>query len=94
MRVGIDATNIGSGGGVTHLKEILNNFNCDIFKNDIEKIIVFSSESVLDKLNEFDFLEKITYHELNRSLLSRLYFQLFKFDNEIPSKRTELLIFS
>lgn len=83
MRVGIDATNIGSGGGVTHLKEILNNFNCDIFKNDIEKIIVFSSESVLDKLNEFDFLEKKTYHELNKSLLSRLYFQLFKFDNEI-----------
>lgn len=83
MKIGIDATNIGSGGGVTHLKEILNNFNHEMFKNDIEKIVVFSSQLVLDQLNDFDFLDKVTYDKLNKSLLSRIYFQLFKFDNEI-----------
>tara|TARA_B100001059_G_scaffold219955_1_gene241488 strand:- start:11893 stop:13050 length:1158 start_codon:yes stop_codon:yes gene_type:complete len=83
MKVGIDATNIGSGGGVTHLKEILNNFNHEMFKNDIEKIIVFSSKKVLDQLNDFHFLQKKTYDDLNKGLLSRVYFQLFKFDKEI-----------
>ena len=42
MKIGIDATNIGSGGGVTHLKEIINNYDYDSFKDKIELLTIFS----------------------------------------------------
>lgn len=83
MKLGIDATNIASGGGVTHLKEILNYFNHEVFRNDIERIIVFGSQLVLDQIDDYNFLQKNTYDELNKNLISRVYFQLFKFDDEI-----------
>ena len=39
MKIGIDATNLGGGGGVTHLKEILDNFD-PLKHENIKKIIV------------------------------------------------------
>lgn len=89
MRVGIDATNIGIGGGVTHLKEILLNFNLN--KNEsISKIVVFSSQKVLDQLPDTEMIEKITFPGLNTKLFQRILFQLFKFDKEIK-KRCDIL---
>ena len=44
MIIGIDATNIGGGGGITHLKEILLAYNSELFQNKIDAIVVFFSE--------------------------------------------------
>lgn len=90
MRIGIDATNIGGGGGVTHLKEIIANFDSIYFKNKISKLIVFSSQEVLDEIPDLDILEKLTFPELNGGLLSRIKFQMGKFDQEI-NERCDIL---
>ena len=45
MILGIDASNIRVGGGLTHLKELLS--SVDIENHNIEKIIVWSSDKTL-----------------------------------------------
>lgn len=90
MRVGIDASNVGIGGGVTHLKEILLNFNKEYFSNAITRIIVFSSKQVLDQITDDVLIEKVTFSEFNAELFFRIRFQLFKYDAEIE-KRCDIL---
>jgi glycosyltransferase involved in cell wall biosynthesis len=81
MKIAIDATNIGGGGGTTHLIEILNNFDYNLFCDD--EIFVYSSEKILNELPVSVNIHKKTYKLLNKGLFGRLYFQLFKFDKEI-----------
>ena len=90
MRIGIDATNIGGGGGITNLKEILNNLNSISISNEIKKIIVFSSENVLDQIPDSELIDKITFSALNKSLLARAIFQAFFYDREIK-RRCDIL---
>ncbi len=72
MILGIDATNIRSGGGLTHLKEILNEI--DINNIDFEKIIVWSNNKTLEELPNKYWLVKNTHPWLNKSnILSFLY---------------------
>lgn len=85
MIIGIDGTNIGGGGGVTHLKEILNALNDKSLLSNVQKIVVFSSNKVLNKLPNSEQIEKLTFPGLNKNLLQRIYFQLFLFDKEIKS---------
>jgi len=85
MRIGIDATNIGGGGGLTHLKEILSFFNPNENKS-IEKIVVFSSQKVLDQITGSEIIEKLTFLQLNKGLVHRILFHLFHFDKEIKSR--------
>ncbi|TWH99149.1 glycosyltransferase involved in cell wall biosynthesis [Flavobacterium tiangeerense] len=91
MNIGIDASNVGGGGGITHLKEILFNFNEEKYKDCITSIIVFASQKVLNEIKNFDKLEKVTFPEFNKGLLSRVFFQLTKYDKEINS-RCDLLL--
>ncbi|MEO8516657.1 MAG: glycosyltransferase family 1 protein [Flavobacterium sp.] len=91
MRIGIDATNVGGGGGITHLKEMLSHFDQEKYKDSITSITVFASEKVLRKIAVFDKLDKVTFPELNKGLLSRVFFQLFKYDKQIKS-RCDLLL--
>ncbi|MDP3398298.1 MAG: glycosyltransferase family 1 protein [Bacteroidales bacterium] len=90
MRIGIDATNLGSGGGITHLKEILTSFNISSLSAN-QKIIIFSSTEVLDQLPEMVQVEKITFTGLNRNLFNRIFFQLFFYDKEIK-RRCDILL--
>jgi len=92
MIIGIDATNVGGGGGITHLKEILFHFNREKYKNSIVSIVVFASQKVLDQIVDFDKLEKVTFKELNKGLLSRVIFQLTKYDKEIIKSKCDLLL--
>lgn len=83
IKIGIDASNIGQGGGVTHLIEILENFDQTYFENTISIITVFSSQKVLNQLPEKKWLNKKTFNFLNAGVLKRVFFQLFKYDKEI-----------
>ncbi|MBN3518828.1 glycosyltransferase [Algoriphagus lutimaris] len=83
MNIGIDATNVGGGGGITHLVEILHHLNPHDF--NISKVYVFSSQRVLEKLPTKDFIIKYNDNYLNGSLVMRLFFQLFKFDSILKS---------
>lgn len=79
----IDASNIRSGGGLTHLKELLK--NGDPCKFGIEKVIVWSSLSTLNKLPNKDWLEKKTHSWLNKSTFFSFLFQMLL----ISSKATK-----
>lgn len=78
MRIVIDATNIGIGGGITHLREIISNFNSE--NEGISKIIIVGSQKTIDQVANNPILEKMTFPELNRGLISRLKFQIFQYD--------------
>ncbi|WP_417619729.1 glycosyltransferase family 4 protein [Oceanihabitans sediminis] len=92
MVLGIDASNIGGGGGVTHLKEILLAISKSKERFGIEQIIVFSSTKTLNQITNIDndFIQKVTFPQFNGSLFKRVVFQMFKYDLEIY-KRCDLL---
>ena len=80
MTIGIDASNIGLGGGVTHLIEILSHFPLN---EEIDKVIVFASEKVLNQLPDAEFINKITFPAFNKRLINRVLFQIFVYDKHI-----------
>ena len=74
MTVGIDASNIKTGGGVTHLKELLEFANPN--KYGISKIIVYGGKSI-HLLPERDWLIKKTYPDLGGSFITESFWKIF-----------------
>ncbi|WP_347068285.1 glycosyltransferase [Flavobacterium sp. WV_118_3] len=75
----IDATNIITGGGLTHLAELLNNVSDEIIRvSKIKEIHIIAVNPVLDKIQDRDYLHKIPMGNLEGSLLKRL---IWKFKN-------------
>lgn len=84
MRIGIDATNIGGGGGVTHLKEILIAYDKKV--ENWDEIIIYSSLKVLNELPYSDKFKKVTFPYLNKGIIHRIFFQLFLFDKILKNQ--------
>lgn len=74
MILGIDATNIRVGGGLTHLKEILTNANPN--KYEFEKVVIWSSKSTLSQLPNLNWLIKVSHPYLNKSFLWSFFYQI------------------
>jgi len=89
MIVGIDASNLSRGGGMTHLIEILNSL--DICKHGISKVIVWGSDQTLKRLGEYPWLVKNIPKELNRSLICRLIWQKFKLSKSAINNNCDLV---
>ena len=63
MRIGIDATSIVDGGGLTHLKELIKNY---LNQKTNHQLIIYASKNVLDQLSNHPKLSKhTTIEELN-----------------------------
>jgi len=73
--IGIDATNIYSGGGLTHLVELISHVESAILGK--YRIVVFGSADTLACIDDRPFLEKRTFTFLNRGLISRVIWQFF-----------------
>lgn len=73
MRLGIDASNLRMGGGVTHLVEVLRAARPPEFGFD--HVVVWGSSSTLSRLQARPWLEKESVPLLERSLPIRLYWQ-------------------
>lgn len=73
MILGIDASNIRGGGGLTHLVELLR-FS-EPRASGFEKIIVWGPTHILGKLPAMDWLEPVSVRRLDLSLASRTYWQ-------------------
>jgi glycosyltransferase involved in cell wall biosynthesis len=78
MTIVIDATNIGEGGGLTHLKEIIS-FNTYSFN-----IILIAQGKILKQIPDNYLLIKKGHSLLEKTIFHRLYFQIFKIDKFIP----------
>lgn len=87
--LGIDASNIQIGGGLTHLRELLR--NCNPVKFGFEKVIIWSSAKTLDRLNNYSWLEKRNHSLLNRSLPFRIFWQQFILAEQLINENCALL---
>ncbi len=76
MIVGIDASNLGPGGSMTHLSNVLAEMQPTA--HGITQVIVWGSRSNLERLPERPWLEKIHAPALDRSLPRRLWWQRFE----------------
>jgi glycosyltransferase involved in cell wall biosynthesis len=70
MIVGIDASNIRAGGGLTHLSSVLAALEPE--SSGVERVIAWAGRSTLDQLPDRPWLEKAHYPALDRALPHRL----------------------
>jgi glycosyltransferase involved in cell wall biosynthesis len=73
MILGIDASNIRGGGGITHLTELLK--HAEPHKYGFEKVIVFSGKKTIDQISDMKWIQKINEHLLNKNLIFRIVWQ-------------------
>lgn len=71
--IGIDASNIRGGGGITHLIEILRAAQPEL--HGIERIVVWGSNRTLSKLEDSPWLNKYNPPMLNHGALKRQLWQ-------------------
>ena len=69
----IEGSSIGSGGGVTHIKELLRFADPQNF--GFEKVEIWAGNTLLNQLPEKPWLEKRTHAWLNKTFVHRLLWQ-------------------
>ena len=89
MILGIDATNISSGGGLNHLKKLLENAEPGIV--GFEKVIIWGSERTLGQLVDPVWLEKCSSRLLNKNLLCRSLWKLIYMGPELKKSSCNIL---
>lgn len=76
MRLGIDASNLRSGGGITHIAELLQAARPQ--EHGIAKVVVWAGGDTLRQLPSLPWLEQVYEPMLDKSLPARLYWQKMK----------------
>jgi glycosyltransferase involved in cell wall biosynthesis len=76
LRLGIDASNLKQGGGITHLVELCRAFHLHMY--GIGQVVVWSGQKTLVQLPPEPWLTPATDPLLNQKLISQLYWQKFK----------------
>lgn len=87
--VGIDATNIRSGGGVTHLLELLRAAQPAAL--GIARIVVWSNWTTLQALVDQPWLTKRSPSALNGSLIQRMLWQRFRLSQSAHDEGCDVL---
>jgi len=75
LTLGIDATNLRSGGGRTHLIELLRAARPE--SHGIDRVIVWGSQTTLNRLDDRLWLEMVAPPALEGNLLERTGWQRF-----------------
>jgi glycosyltransferase involved in cell wall biosynthesis len=89
MILGIDASNIRSGGGVTHLVELLR--AADPISQGFSKVIVWSGQSTLDRIKDQPWLLKSHQPLLDKALPWRAFWQRFQLSGLARSSGCNIL---
>ena len=76
MILGIDAFNIRTGGGVTHLVELLG--SADPLAYGFKQVIVWGGTTTLAKIADRDWLHKVNVPLLDRGLPYRVFWHRFR----------------
>lgn len=74
MRVGIDASNLRQGGGITHLVQLLG--AADPNSSGIDRVVVWGGREILDQLPERPWLDRVQPALLDGGGLGRAWWQL------------------
>ncbi len=75
LTIGIDATNLRAGGGVTHLAELLRAAQPTL--HGIERVVVWGGIPTLKLLDYRPWLDKRTSPALNQGLIQRTFWQRY-----------------
>ena len=75
IHIGIDATNIRQGGGLTHLSQMIKSATID--GSSVRKVSIWCSRSVADQLPDHSWLEKICPAWAEKALPFRMLGQQF-----------------
>lgn len=89
LRVGIDATNLRRGGGITHLVEVLS--VAEPSKSGIDQILVWGGSLTLERLPCRSWLTKICPESLNKGLLIRTIWQRFQLSGAVRESACDVL---
>lgn len=89
ITVGIDASNLRRGGGVTHLVEVLR--AADPSQHGVSHVVVFGGTSTLSQIENRPWLVKRVLPELDRGLISRLFWQSFKLTSMLKQENCSIL---
>jgi len=71
--IGIDASNIRAGGGVTHLSELLKAINPNT--GNFDKVVVWGSKKTLDCIIDKEWILKKNYPVLEKNYILRAWWQ-------------------
>lgn len=88
--IGIDATNIRIGGGVTHLLEFLSAIDPTVMK--IDKVYVWAGAPTLQSLPQAPWLIKVNPASLNKGLAYRIFWQLFCLSKAVRNAQCDVLL--
>jgi glycosyltransferase involved in cell wall biosynthesis len=89
IRMAIDAANIRTGGGVTHLVEILR--AVDPIAHGFEKICIWAPDSTLAQIEDRDWLEKRRLAHREGNLLGRVIWQRWTLPQVLKEWEANLL---
>jgi len=89
MKLGIDASNLLYGGGVTHLEELLG--VADPERHGFSDVIVWGRAATLDRLPERPWLRLRREPELERNLFRRILWRAKRLDKLVREADCDLL---
>ena len=89
MILGIDASNIRAGGGVTHLVELLRAANP--LAHGFDKVVVWAGSGTLSRIDDKPWLTKRDNALLEGNLFHRVYWQRFRLKKAAKAAGVHLL---
>ena len=90
LRIGIDASNISGGGGLTHLVEILKVANPST--NNFSKIVVWGGKFTLSHIANRPWITKIYLPVLDKGILYRTFWQRFQLGKLVKTENCNVLL--
>lgn len=90
LTVGIDASNLRQGGGITHLVELLRATEPSYL--GIKRIIIWGGQATLNALDEYSWLDKRNLSVLDKSLFHRELWQRFSLSRAARDEGCEVLL--
>ncbi len=90
MIVGIDASNLTRGGGLTHLTEMI--LELEPSKHNFHKIIIWGSQNTLKRLMNVSWLTKVSPKELDKGSIFRFFWRRFKLAPQARFYECDLLL--
>ena len=88
IKLGIDATNIRIGGGITHLNRVLSEW----VRSPCLEVVIFGSMQTLDRLPDGANIEKVSHGWHNKGLAFRTLWQVFYLRKALEASDCNVLL--
>ena len=89
IRIGIDATNIRSGGGVIHLLEFISAIEPE--KMQVQEVVIWGGGQTLQSLPNNAWIVKVNPPSLEKGLIWRMLWQIFSLTSAVRKNACDIL---